>query len=89
VAEPWRIAYTLKAQKDARNVSRNGLQARANALLETLQSDPFMTPPPYEKLSGDMADAYSRRINLQHRLVYEIFVEERVVKMISMWNHYE
>ena len=89
MAEPWRIAYTKQAQKDAGNVSRNGLQARANALLETLQSDPFMTPPPYEKLSGDMAGAYSRRINWQHRLVYEIFVEERVVKIISMWNHYE
>jgi Txe/YoeB family toxin of toxin-antitoxin system len=89
VAEPWRIAFTKQAQKDARNVARNGLQGRANALLETLQSDPFMTPPPYEKLSGDMVGAYSRRINLQHRLVYEIFVEERTVKIISMWNHYE
>jgi Txe/YoeB family toxin of toxin-antitoxin system len=86
---PWRLVYTRQAQKDARNLQSSGLRARAEALLALLADDPYRVPPPYEKLLGDLAGAYSRRINIQHRLVYEILPDERTVKILRMWTHYE
>jgi toxin YoeB len=83
----WRLVYTKAAQKDARNLVAAGLQAKA--LLELLAANPFQTPPPYEKLVGDLAGAYSRRINIQHRLVYQVLEDEHVVKVLRMWSHYE
>lgn len=85
----WRIVFTTQAAKDARKVSRSGLKAKAEALLDILRSDPFQSPPPFEKLAGDLAGAFSRRINIQHRLVYQVLRRERIVKVIRMWTHYE
>jgi toxin YoeB len=85
----WRLVYTKAAQKDARNLVAAGLQAKAQSLLELLAANPFQTPPPYEKLVGDLAGAYSRRINIQHRLVYQVLEDEHVVKVLRMWSHYE
>jgi toxin YoeB len=85
----WRLVYTRHAQKDARKLARSGLKVKALGLLKLLEEDPFQRPPPYEKLVGDLAGAYSRRINIQHRLVYQVLPEERVVKVIRMWTHYE
>lgn len=85
----WRIVYTKQAQKDAKKLSASGLRPKAEELLDILAVDPFQTPPPFEKLVGDLARAYSRRINIQHRLVYEVNEAERVVKVIRMWTHYE
>lgn len=85
----WRLVYTKAAQKDARRVAAAGLRDRAEVLLELLADDPFRSPPPFEKLVGDLAGAYSRRINIQHRLVYQVLPEERVVKVLRMWSHYE
>ncbi len=85
----WRLVYTRQAQKDARKLARGGLKPKAQELLEFLVSDPFQRPPPFEKLVGDLAGAYSRRINVQHRLVYQILEEERVVKVLRLWTHYE
>lgn len=85
----WRLVYTKAAQKDARRVAAAGLRDRAEVLLELLADDPFRSPPPFEKLVGDLAGAYSRRINIQHRLVYQALPEERVVKVLRMWSHYE
>ena len=85
----WRLVYTRAAQKDAGRLSAAGLRERTEALLELLADDPFRSPPPFEKLVGDLAGAYSRRINIQHRLVYQILPEERVVKVLRMWSHYE
>jgi Txe/YoeB family toxin of toxin-antitoxin system len=87
--KPWRIVFTKQAQKDARKIARSGLRQKAKELLEILARDPRQSPPPFEKLIGDLAGAYSRRINIQHRLVYQILDEERVVKVIRMWTHYE
>ena len=85
----WRLVYTRQAQKDARKLVSSGLKSRAEQLLKILEEDPYRTPPPFEKLTGDLSGACSRRINIQHRLVYQIIDEERVVKVIRMWSHYE
>lgn len=85
----WRIVFTKQAQKDAKRLSASGLRPKAEALLQILAEDPFQTPPPFEKLVGDLEGAYSRRINVQHRLVYQVLEEKRVVKVIRMWTHYE
>ncbi|MHB1345203.1 MAG: Txe/YoeB family addiction module toxin [Thermoleophilia bacterium] len=85
----WRLLYTKAAQKDAKKLAAAGLKPKAQALLEILEQDPYQTPPPFEKLVGDLSGAYSRRVNIQHRLVYQILDEERVVKVLRMWTHYE
>ena len=85
----WKIVFTKQAQKDARKLAEAGLKRKAEGLLEIVQADPFQSPPSFEKLVGDLAGAYSRRINIQHRLVYQILGDERVVKAIRMWTHYE
>ena len=85
----WRLVYTAQAQKDAKKLSRSGLKPQAEQLLELLRSDPYKSPPPFEKLVGDLSGAFSRRINIQHRLVYQVYDDERVVKVIRMWSHYE
>jgi len=85
----WRIVYTRQAQKDAKRIAVAGLRPKAEKLLEILSKNPFQTPPPYEKLIGDLSGAYSRRINIQHRLVYQVLEEMRIVKVIRMWTHYE
>jgi len=85
----WRIVYTKRAQKDAGKTARANLRRKAEALLEILSRDPFGTPPRFEKLVGDLDGAYSRRINVQHRLVYQVFEKERTVKVLRMWTHCE
>jgi Txe/YoeB family toxin of toxin-antitoxin system len=85
----WQIVYSKHAQKDAKKLATAGLKPKALELLAVLAADPFQNPPPYEKLVGDLAGAYSRRINIQHRLVYEVFPKERVVRVLRMWTHYE
>jgi len=85
----WQVVYSKHAQKDAKNLAAAGLKDKALDLLAVLAADPFQNPPPYEKLVGDLAGAYSRRINIQHRLVYEVFAKERIVRVLRMWSHYE
>ena len=85
----WRVVFTKQAQKDAKKLTAAGLRSRAESLLDILRENPYQTPPPFEKLVGYIAGAYSRRINIQHRLVYEILNKEKVVKVIRMWTHYE
>jgi Txe/YoeB family toxin of toxin-antitoxin system len=85
----WRLVYTRQAQKDARRLAEAGLKDKAVALLEILEANPFQTPPPFEKLVGDLAGACSRRINIRHRLVVQVLEEERIVKVIRLWSHYE
>ncbi len=85
----WQLVYTSQAQKDAKKLSAGGLRPKAEELLLILQKNPFQNPPPFEKLVGDLNGAYSRRINIQHRLVYQIIKEARTVKIIRMWTHYE
>lgn len=85
----WRIIYTKQAKKDAKRLSDSGLRLKAEKLLELLRQNPYQTPPPYEKLIGDLSGAYSRRINIQHRLVYQVLEEQQTVKIIRMWTHYE
>lgn len=85
----WRIVYAKQAQKDARRVAAAGLRAKVEALLEVLAEDPSRSPPPFEKLVGDLSGACSRRINIQHRLVYEVLPDDRTVKVLRMWTHYE
>jgi Txe/YoeB family toxin of toxin-antitoxin system len=85
----WRVVFTRQAQKDARNLSSVGLKEKAQALLSVLAENPFQTPPTYEKLVGDLVGAYSRRINIQHRLVYQVLGADRTVKVLRMWSHYE
>jgi Txe/YoeB family toxin of toxin-antitoxin system len=87
--KPWRVVYTRQAVKDARKVAAAGLEPKARYLLDLLAEDPFRTPPRFEKLVGDLAGACSRRINVQHRLVYQVLREERVVKVLRLWTHYE
>ena len=89
MVDPWRLVFTKQAQRDARKLSSTNLRSRAEELLEILKEDPFRNPPRYEKLVGDLAGAYSRRINIQHRLVYQVLEEERVVNILRMWTHYE
>lgn len=85
----WRIVFTKQAQKDAKKISQAGLQSKVESLLQVLRQNPFQTPPLYKKLIGDLLGAYSRRINIQHRLIYQILESERTVKIIRMWTHYE
>jgi toxin YoeB len=85
----WRVVFTKQAQKDARNLASSGLKQKAQTLLSVLAENPFQTPPTYEKLVGDLTGAYSRRINIQHRLVYEVLQAEKTVKVLRLWSHYE
>ena len=85
----WEIVFTKQAQKDAKKLASSGLKKKAQQLLEVITENPVQIPPPYEKLVGDLAGAYSRRINIQHRLVYQVYKEERVVKVLRLWTHYE
>lgn len=85
----WQIVFTRQAQKDAKKLAASGFRPKAEALLELLKRDPFQTPPPYERLVGDLAGAYSRRITIQHRLVYQILEPTRTVKIIRLWTHYQ
>lgn len=85
----WKIVFTRQAQKDAQKLASAGLKSKASDLIELLRRDPFQTPPPFEKLVGDLSGAYSRRTNIQHRLVYEVLEEELTVKAIRLWTHYE
>ena len=85
----WQLVYTKQAQKDAQKLAAAGLKDKAKALLAVIQGNPFQNPPPYEKLVGDLAGAYSRRINIQHRLVYMVLQDEQVVKGLRLWSHYD
>jgi len=85
----WKLVYTKQAKRDAKKLSRSGLKPQAEKLLVILKHDPYQNPPPYEKLVGDLAGACSRRINIQHRLVYEVLADIKTVKVIRMWTHYE
>jgi toxin YoeB len=85
----WKIVYTKQAAKDAKKLAASNLKERARELLAIVAENPFQNPPPYEKLVGDLSGAYSRRINIQHRLVYEVIESERTVKIIRIWTHYE
>jgi len=85
----WEIVYTKQAQKDAKKVSQSGFKSKAQKLIEVVKENPFQNPPSYEKLVGDLTGAYSRRINIQHRLVYQVYEKEKIVKIIRMWTHYE
>jgi toxin YoeB len=85
----WDLVFTKQAQKDARKLATSNLRDKAQALLDIIQVNPFQNPPPYEKLIGDLEGAYSRRINIQHRLVYEVIESEGMVKILRMWTHYE
>jgi Txe/YoeB family toxin of toxin-antitoxin system len=85
----WMVVFTNQARKDAKKLSSAGLRPKAEQLLEILARNPTENPPPYEKLVGDLEGAYSRRINIQHRLVYQILKDEKVVKVLRMWTHYE
>jgi len=85
----WRVVFTKQARKDAKKISAAGLRPKAENLLEILRNNPYQKPPSFEKLLGDLSGAYSRRINIQHRLVYQILDEEKVVKILRMWTHYE
>ncbi len=87
--KPWQIVFTKQAQKDARRLAAGGLRPKAEQLLALLAEDPFQKPPPFEKLLGDLSGAYSRRINIQHRLVYQVLEERHIVKVLRMWTHYE
>ena len=84
----WELVYTKQAQKDAKKLTASGLKNKAKDLLEIIKENPYQTPPPYEKLVGDLSGAYSRRINIQHRLVYQIYEKEHVIKIIRLWTHY-
>ena len=85
----WSVVFAEQALKDAKKVKTRGLKEKAQALLSLLESDPFQNPPPFEKLVGDLSGAYSRRINIQHRLVYEVFEDQRAVRVLRMWTHYD
>ena len=85
----WQVVYAKQAQKDAKKLVTSGLRTKAEELLRILVLDPYQNPPPFEKLVGDLEGAYSRRINIQHRLVYQIFTAEKTVRVLRMWTHYE
>ncbi len=85
----WRLVFTRQAQKDAKKIAQSGLKPAASRLLDILREDPYQNPPPYEKLLGDLSGAYSRRINIQHRLIYQVLEDITTVKVIRMWTHYE
>jgi Txe/YoeB family toxin of toxin-antitoxin system len=85
----WKVVFTKQAKKDAKKLSASGLKSKAEAIIQILREDPYQVTPSYEKLVGDLAGAYSRRINIQHRIVYQILDDEKTVKVIRMWTHYE
>jgi len=85
----WRLVYTKQAQKDAKKLTASGLRAKAEEIIQILRKNPYQAQPPFEKLVGDLTGAYSRRINIQHRLIYQVLNDEKVVKIIRMWTHYE
>ncbi len=85
----WQVVFTKQAQKDAKNIAEAGLRSAAKKFIEIIKENPWQNPPPFEKLVGDLNGAYSRRINIQHRLIYQIFEEKKTVKVIRMWTHYE
>ncbi|WP_297184616.1 Txe/YoeB family addiction module toxin [uncultured Porticoccus sp.] len=85
----WKLVYIKQAQKDAKKLASSGLKPKAQELLDLIAEDPYRKPPPFEKLIGDLVGAYSRRINIQHRLVYQVLEDERVVKILRLWSHYE
>ena len=85
----YKLTYTRQAQKDAKKLAQSGLKRNASKILEIIKEDPFQNPPSYEKLLGDLAGAYSRRINIQHRIVYQVHEKEKIVKVIRMWTHYK
>lgn len=85
----WKLYYTKQAQKDARKLASSGLKSKAQELLQIIEQNPYQKPPPFEKLIGDLAGAYSRRINIQHRLVYQVLEEDKAVKILRLWTHYE
>lgn len=85
----WQLVFTKQAQKDAKKIAASGLKPQAERLLEIIKENPFKIPPPYEKLVGDLSGAYSRRINIQHRLVYQVLEDVKTIKVIRMWTHYE
>ena len=85
----WKLVYTKQAQKDAKKLVSSGLKPKAQELLALIAEDPYRKPPPFEKLVGDLAGAFSRRINIQHRLVYQVLEEEKIVKVLRLWSHYE
>jgi len=85
----WKLVYTKQSQKDAKKIAASNLKGKVAELLDVIQINPFQNPPPYEKLVGDLSGAYSRRINVQHRLVYQVIESERTIKIIRMWTHYE
>ena len=85
----WRLVYTKQAQKDAKKIASSGLKKKAESIIKILRENPYKIPPAYEKLVGDLAGAYSRRINIQHRMIYQVLNDEKVVKIIRMWTHYE
>jgi len=85
----WKLVYTKQAQKDAKKLASSGLKPKAQELLALIAEDPYRKPPPFEKLIGDLAGTYSRRINIQHRLVYQVLEDEQVVKVLRLWSHYD
>lgn len=85
----WELYYTKQAQKDAKKLAASNLRPKAEALLDLIRSNPFQIPPPFERLVGDLDGAYSRRVNIQHRLVYQVLAEKKAVKILRMWTHYE
>ena len=85
----WKVVFTKQAQKDAKKLSAAGLRPKAEQLIEILRENPYMSLPPFEKLLGDLSGAFSRRVNIQHRLIYQVLDSERIVKIIRMWTHYE
>lgn len=85
----WKIVYAKQALKDAKKLKRSGLKKNAEVLLEILKKDPFLTPPRYETLIGDLEGAYSRRLNIQHRLVYQVYADLRTIKVLRLWSHYD
>jgi len=87
--DKYKLVYTRQAKKDARNIASSGLKSKVEDLLNMLREDPFQKYPPYEKLVGELTGAYSRRINIQHRLVYQVYEDKKIVKVLRMWSHYE
>jgi len=85
----WEIVYTKQAQKDAKKLSSTGLKNKAQNLISIIKENPYQNPPPYEKLIGDLSGSYSRRINIQHRLVYQVYEKEKTIKIIRLWTHYD
>ncbi|EIM62409.1 Txe/YoeB family addiction module toxin [Desulfobacter postgatei] len=85
----WKVVYAKQAQKDAKKLSTSGLKSKAEEVIDILKENPYQTPPSYEKLVGDLSGAYSRRLNIQHRIVYQVINADKIVKVLRMWTHYE